>query len=153
MARDSFEATFAAGMGILGCIVGTCALIIALRDSPEGARVLVYDKAGISDQVAPYVATGHNPLAVIDEAVARAANSGAIVIDGDGVQAPQSVILQLQEFVAVGSDVGLIDAPADPTAADMVTEGTTPMSAETVAAQHAAQTARQTDQNDNLQDQ
>lgn len=153
MARDSFEATFAAGMGILGCIAGTCALIITLKDSPQGARVLVYDKSGISDQVAPYVAAGHNPLAVIDEAVARAASSGAIVIDGEGVQAPQSVILQLQEFVAIGSDVGLIDGSANRAPADMLAEGTTPMSAETIAAHHAAQTAGQAGQNDNPQDQ
>lgn len=143
MARDSFEATFAAGMGILGCILGACALIIATGDAPGPVRVLVYDRAGVSEQVAPYVTAGQNPLAVIDEAVARAAASGAIVIDGDGVKAPVTAILQLQEFVAVGGDVGMIGR-----AGDLVAEGVTPMSAATIAEQHAAQTAGQAEPDD-----
>lgn len=147
MQGTSFEATFAAGMGILGCILGACALIISLKDQSPATPVLVYDNADISKQAVAYIAAGHDPMAVIDEAIKRAVESGAIVISGKDVKAPEAALLQLHKFVAVGGDIAQL-GEADAFAP----EGVTPMSAETIAAQHAAQIGAQTEQPDNPQD-
>lgn len=130
----SFEATFAAGIGMIGCILGACALVIALDKGSGGRPVLVYDAASIARQAEPYIAAGQTPMAVIDAAIARAVEAGAIVIDGEGVKAPPSRMFQLETFIAVGSDVGRLDDSAA-----FAPAGTIPMSAETIDAQHATQ--------------
>jgi hypothetical protein len=136
MARSntSFEATIAAGIGIIGCIIGLCALIIAWGNAGPMPLVLVYDKADIAEQAKAYVAAGQDPLTVIDAAVESAVASGAIVIDGQGVKAPRTSLFHLDWFVEVGSEVGQLED-----AASFLPQGITPMSAETISAQHAAQ--------------
>lgn len=102
----SWEATFAASLGIIGCVLGACALVMA-RDGETGVpRLLIYDNAEIAVQAEAFTQAGQNPIIVIDEAVSRAVTSGAIVIDKAGVKGPVSAHLRLAEFVEVGGDVG-----------------------------------------------
>lgn len=102
----SWEATFAASLGIIGCVLGACALVMARDGETGGPRLLIYDNAEIAVQAEAFTQAGQNPIIVIDEAVSRAVASGAIVVDRAGIKGPVSAHLRLAEFVEVGGDVG-----------------------------------------------
>lgn len=125
-------------LGLVGCILGGCALILSMQGSQQATPILVYDNAEIAKQAEVFIAAGHDPLTVIDEAVARAVAAGAIVIDGAGVKSPESSKFNLQMFVDLGSEVGKLD-PIRGGAADFAPDDVVPMTAETVSEQYSTQ--------------
>lgn len=104
-------------VGVCLAIMSLCLSIIAVMkasDRAPASSVLIYDKQDIAKQVEPFLAAGHEPIAVIDAAVAKAVDQGFIVVDSSlDIKGPEQALLRLEDFVAVGSETGqLPDKPS-----------------------------------------
>lgn len=106
MADHSMEVTISTSLSIAAFGAAVAALLFVWR-TPEPTQLLIYDNETISEQVAPYAATGQNPIAVVDAAVAEAIARGYVVVDSRiEIKGPPQSILRLADFVAIGGAIG-----------------------------------------------